>query len=142
MIKSAQIHDLDRIEDIEKASFASPWSRAAIEAEFNKDYSHFFICEEREEIIGYIIVWNLGCEWEVITLAVAERFRRRGVADSLLEYALNCSEVGAEWHLEVACDNDAAISLYKKHGFKHVGIINNYYGQGRNAFRMLRKSLS
>lgn len=138
MIRSACAADLDQIESIENKSFAAPWSRASIEAELYKDYSRFFVYQDGDEVAGYIIIWDLQHEWEVVTLAVAERFRRRGIADVLLKYALSLSHACAEWRLEVACNNCAAVCLYEKHGFKNRGIIRDYYGQGQDAYRMLR----
>lgn len=142
MIRDALITDLDEIESIERASFEEPWSRASVEAEFYKDYSHFFVYEENGILAGYIIIWDLGPEWEVVTVAVAERFRQKGIGRKLLDYALILSGAGAEWRLEVACDNEAAIRLYESYGFVEAGVIKNYYGQGRNAFRMLREAVS
>ena len=140
MIRSACAADLDRIESIENKSFVTPWSRASIEAELYKDYSRFFVYQEGDEVVGYIIIWDLQREWEVVTLAVAERFRRKGIADGLLKYVLSLSQDYSEWRLEVACNNYAAVCLYEKHGFKNVGVIRDYYGQGQDAYRMLRSS--
>lgn len=138
MIRNAVFNDLDTIEEIENNSFAVPWSRVSIEAELYKDYSNVYIYEINNNIAGYIIVWDLGKEWEVVTLAVAECFRRKKVASKLLDYVIGISNNSSLWRLEVACDNLNAINLYKKYSFDVVGTINNYYGQGKNAYRMLR----
>ncbi len=141
MIRNAVNSDIDTIEQIENASFNAPWSRVSIEAELYKDYAKFFIYEIDNSVAGYIIIWDLGKEWEVVTLAVAERFRRLGIGTKLLDYVVNLSGKNVEWRLEVACDNEAAINLYKKYGFDNMSIIKNYYGQGKNAYRMLRQIL-
>lgn len=141
MIREALITDLDVIDNIKNASFEEPWSRASVEAEFYKDYSHFFVYEEGGVLAGYIIVWDLGQEWEVITVAVDEKFRRTGIGGRLLKHVLSLSG-SAEWRLEVACGNEIAIRLYEAYGFIKAGVIKNYYGQGRDAFRMSRAVLS
>ncbi len=41
------------------------------------------------------------------------------------------------WHLEVACKNNSAIQMYKSFGFEITSTITNYYGDGKNAFRMI-----
>ena len=63
-------------------------------------------------------------EREILNIAVAPRFRRRGVADLLLssELASGCS-----YFLEVRESNVAAQTLYRKFGFKEVGRRKKYY---------------
>jgi ribosomal protein S18 acetylase RimI-like enzyme len=38
--------------------------------------------------------------------------------------------------LETATTNEAAIALWKKHGYHELGTLESYYGQGQDAFRM------
>lgn len=138
MIRNALIDDIDFIEEIEKSSFETPWSRVSLEVEFYKDYSKMFIYEIDNIIVGYIIIWDLGKEWELVTLAVSKEYRRMKIGTKLLEYALKLSDSNSIWRLEVDCKNKEAISLYKKYNFNIVGEISNYYGQYKNAYRMLR----
>jgi ribosomal protein S18 acetylase RimI-like enzyme len=39
-------------------------------------------------------------------------------------------------YLETATTNKAAIALWKKHGYREFGTIENYYGRGQHAFEM------
>ncbi len=58
-----------------------------------------------------------------LTIAVGGRFRRRGVASSLLEEAFGWARsVGvSKITLNVRANNRAAISLYERFGFEHEG---------------------
>ena len=41
--------------------------------------------------------------------------------------------------LETATTNSAAIALWEKHGYRELGIVENYYGSGLDAFRMSKE---
>jgi ribosomal-protein-alanine N-acetyltransferase len=97
---------------------------------------------EGEKIGGFILGEMVGSEAHIVTLDVAEAFRRRGVG-SLLLNALenNVIRQGARAViLETAVNNDAAIALWKRHGYRQVGILKHYYLGKVNALQM-RKSL-
>ena len=82
---------------------------------------------------------NLPDEAELLNLAVAPEFRRRGVASALLD-ALDGAAHGAIF-LEVAETNAAAIGLYLKFGWEQSGVRKGYYAQGKiNAIVMKKRS--
>lgn len=136
MIRKGQLYDLDAIYEIECAVFDEPWSRASIEAEFYKDYAEVYVFEKNGTVAGYIIVWYIGKEAELLTVAVGKNNRHAGIGLKLVEHALNEGGQGVSWFLEVACQNIYALGLYEKVGFNKVGIIKNYYGHMKDAFRM------
>ena len=79
--------------------------------------------------IGFILCWRVADEAELLTLAVAERARNRGVGALLLEAAVRgCAASGCDslW-LEVAEDNIAARALYQSSGFRESGRRPGYY---------------
>lgn len=140
LIRKAEYADIEAICRIETVSFEEPWSRASIEAEYFRDISDLFIAEIRGAVVGYIIVWHIGDESELLTLAVDEAFRRMGIGAVLLDYAVSerAKSGKSKWFLEVACENLAAYRLYERYGFVETGVIKDYYGGGKHAFRMAR----
>jgi ribosomal protein S18 acetylase RimI-like enzyme len=46
------------------------------------------------------------------------------------------SRGGKRMVLETAITNAATIALWKKHGYRELGIMKSYYGSGLDAFRM------
>lgn len=140
MIRKAALSDLDDIYKIEQSSFDEPWSRVSIEAEFYKDYADVHVYEDNGRVLAYIITWHIMQEAELVTIAVDERYRRHGVGRQLLMYMLDYYKDCNLWHLEVNCCNSSAISLYESFGFKVNGTIENYYGNGKHAYRMIRNN--
>lgn len=138
MIRKAVLDDLDRIYEIESVSFENPWRKVSLEVEFHKDYADIYVFVADGVTAAYIITWDMESEAELITLAVDPIFRGKGIGTRLLEHVLSLYEESVIWHLEVAADNEKAVSLYIKHGFENTGLIKNYYGEGRHAFRMSR----
>jgi ribosomal-protein-alanine N-acetyltransferase len=82
-------------------------------------------------------------ELHITNLAVAPSKRRSGIADRLLEYALNDGlDKGAAWcQLEVRKTNTAARALYRKHGFRDIGVRRGYYQDGEDAVVMGKELL-
>ena len=71
-----------------------------------------------DPISGYLLARHGGGVLDITRLGVSPRARRRGVGTKLLESAL---ELGHPTILTVRKDNEAAIRLYWKHGFRIVG---------------------
>ncbi|MCC5983518.1 MAG: GNAT family N-acetyltransferase [Rhodobacteraceae bacterium] len=79
-------------------------------------------------------------EAEVLTLAVAPAWRRRGLGQAVLNDALaRAHAAGATASfLEVAADNAAALALYGRMGFRTVGRRRGYYDAGTDALILRR----
>jgi len=100
--------------------------------------SYCLLAEFRGNIAGFILTELAPDEGHIITLDVLEDYRRQGVGALLLASAEKeaASRGGKRLVLETATTNKAAIALWKKHGYRQLGIIESYYGRGRDAFRM------
>lgn len=82
-------------------------------------------------ILGRAVAANekYAGEGEILTIAVDPIYQGRGFGQRLLENAiLHARKIGAsKMYLEVACDNDPAIRLYNKMGFKKIARRKDYY---------------
>ena len=89
----------------------------------------FGFLAEAGEPLGVILCRVAAGEMEVLTLGVTSAARRRGVARALLAAALPVArDLGAaKAFLEVAVDNDPAIALYERLGFRATGLRKSYY---------------
>ena len=96
-------------------------------------------------VLGFVILRRIADESELYQIAVDKAHRRRGLAAGLMSAALawagSCG-INAV-HLEVRESNDAAISLYKKHGFIQTARRKGYYSDPtENAIMMYNAHFS
>ncbi len=126
--------DLGDVLGIEKLSFPSPWPRSQFEKEIKNQFSNKFVAKIAHDggktVVAYIIFWVVADEAHILNIAVHPDFRRQGIAKSLLVFALDRIEEmdGRGIFLEVRRSNIAAQMLYKKFGFREIGVRKGYYG--------------
>jgi ribosomal-protein-alanine N-acetyltransferase len=124
------VGDLDQVLEIERASFPTPWTRAAFcyEIEQNK-VARCTAMRAWRGIVGYLCFWEIGHEIHITNLAVHPEWRRRGVARKLLGAALieGVSRGVILAFLEVRPSNTRALALYESLGFQVIGRRNGYY---------------
>lgn len=91
-------------------------------------WSFGVVDKNTDSIVGAVAL-GMGIEAEILTISVREAWRGRGIGGFLLDAALErAKETGAAVvFLEVRSRAEAPQSLYRKAGFKPVGIRPNYY---------------
>jgi ribosomal protein S18 acetylase RimI-like enzyme len=106
-----------------------PWEAGALARIMALSGGFGWLAWESEVPAGFILVRDLGNECEILSLGVAPRWRRRGVARELLGTAVAEARRRElpSLVLEVAIDNDAASNLYSSAGFVAVGRRARYY---------------
>jgi ribosomal-protein-alanine N-acetyltransferase len=133
-LRRLEPRDLDTVEEIEQASYPTPWSRSMFVAELRKP-SALALGAYSEEggLIGYAFVSRYVDAWHVMNVAVAAGYQRRGVATTLLErlFELTASDPRGGYTLEVRVSNTQAIRLYERLGFEARGIRRGYYTDNR-----------
>jgi [ribosomal protein S18]-alanine N-acetyltransferase len=122
-----------------------PWEAGALARIMALSGGFGWLAFEDEEPAGFILVRDLGNECEVLSLGVAPRWRRRGIAQDLLRTAMEEATRRnlPSMVLEVAVDNEAANDLYRAAGFVAVGRRPRYYQRpdGRIDAMILRLAL-
>jgi [ribosomal protein S18]-alanine N-acetyltransferase len=133
--RKLKLRDLTAIEEIERTSYPTPWSRSMFAGELAKPSS---IClgavdGEREELVGYLIISRYVDAWHVMNIAVAPEYRRKGIARRLMErlFEVTARDARRGYTLEVRVSNEAAIQLYEELGFRARGIRRGYYTDNR-----------
>ncbi|HEY8626669.1 MAG TPA: ribosomal protein S18-alanine N-acetyltransferase [Gaiellaceae bacterium] len=134
-LRRLEMRDLDRIEEIERESYPTPWSRSMFAGELAKPSS---IClgafdTESEALVGYLIISRYVDAWHVMNVAVAPSERRHGIAQHLLErlFELTANDSRRGYTLEVRVSNADAIRLYERLGFQARGLRRGYYTDNR-----------
>jgi [ribosomal protein S18]-alanine N-acetyltransferase len=116
---------------IHATSFTYPWQEADFEQLFVAPgtIADGAIEAKEEHLAGFILSRIAADEAEILTIAVAPEWRRRGIATSLLKphlYGLAAIRV-SRLFLEVDAENTAARALYENFGFEQVGERKAYY---------------
>ena len=133
-LRRIEPRDLDAVDEIEQASYPTPWSRAMFVAELRKPSSLALgAYSEEGGLVGYAFVSRYVDAWHVMNVAVAIDYRRRGVATTLLErlFEITATDPRSGYTLEVRVSNLGAIRLYQRLGFESRGIRRGYYTDNR-----------
>lgn len=132
--------DIDDILAIERVSFSYPWTKSMFINELKNPYSHAHLIRTHlNQVIGYIVFWVIMDEGHILNIAIHPEYRNKGYGSLLLKFSLDYlyKNSGKVMTLEVRRSNIQAIALYKKFGFRVVGIRKNYYISNReDAFVM------
>ena len=135
LFRRLRLRDLGAIEQIERRSYPTPWSRSMFAGELAKPSS---IClgawdEDRGRLIGYLIISRYVDAWHVMNIAVDPPYRRRAIATMMMEelFGLTAGDGRRGYTLEVRVSNEGAIKLYERLGFRGRGVRRGYYTDNR-----------
>lgn len=136
--------DLEEITRIEKETFSIPWSYDSFKDTIDNENTLYLVAHKDKEVAGYAGLWQSLDEGEITNVAVDAKFRRLGIANKLLNIL---EEKGHErginaFFLEVRESNEAAIKLYEKQGFKHLGKRKNFYEKPREDALIMSKIIN
>ncbi len=124
------LNDIGTIVEIERESFASPWTEEAFRAELtNNLFAKYMIMELEGTIVGYGGMWLIIDEAHITNIAVRDKYRGQGYGKLLLREMMKTAHwLGArKMTLEVRVSNEVAQSLYRKMGFYPSGVRPAYY---------------
>ena len=122
-------NDLTDIFALEQSIFSDAWSIDALAETLRQEHSLILLAEEEKKIKGYCILYYVLDEGDVARIAVDKTIRKSGVGYALLEEIWGiCRGKGIiKITLEVRESNQAAVRLYKKHGFQAIAVRKDYY---------------
>lgn len=143
IVRQLQESDLDQVLAMETELFgATAWNRELFLDEIARipNTRWYQVMAEDDQIVGYIGMAVAGTTADLQTIGISPTKQRTGLGSKLLALALTeAKNRGVEQiFLEVAVENEPAISLYKEFGFTQISLRPNYYGPGKNAYVMMR----
>lgn len=141
MIKKTSSENIDILVKLEQECFPTEaWNHEQILSHHKAQNSLLYYLENQtSEPIGYLIYMENPFEIEILRIAVLSKFRKMGIAQSLLDYLESIAN-GREILLEVKSENSPAISLYEKKGFINFAVRKRYYPDGKTAILMKKES--
>lgn len=98
-------------------------------------YVRFLVARENDRIVGCAIGDRNGGQARVINICVDPAAQRRGIGGRLLR-ALDIAIPQGDMVLMVEAENETAKGLYRREGFKEVGVSRNYYGRNLDGIWM------
>jgi [ribosomal protein S18]-alanine N-acetyltransferase len=142
-IRSAVPADAKALLELERRAFTDPWSEASFRDALGSAWTFALVADGAPGIVGYMIGREVAGTGEVLNLAVAPEFRRRGIAGALLEAGLAAFRRRKvdEVLLEVRESNRSAQSLYLSRGFRPIGQRAGYYRNPKEDALVLRLGL-
>ncbi|WP_440896781.1 ribosomal protein S18-alanine N-acetyltransferase [Amphibacillus sp. Q70] len=130
MIRPMGLSDLDQVENIEKRSFKTIWTKKLYQRELIENkFAHYFVIEKQKNMIGFCGIWLVLDEAQVTNIAIDPAYRGQGYGALLFQYMLKRAIVkgAVNLSLEVRKSNKQAQRLYQKFGLQPAGIRKNYY---------------
>lgn len=129
-IRDMSFEDIDRVVQLEKQIFSSPWNAELFRYELrNLEGTIYLVLETDRVLKGYMGAQVLDAEVHITNMAVEPESRRSGMGSALLiECIGRALERGCRWlTLEVRRGNDEALDFYKTFGFEELGLRHGYY---------------
>lgn len=151
ILRYMTVEDIPAVLEIDRLSFASPWSQRSYEFElYDNANAHMIVlvappsggvsgANGAGQIVGYAGMWMIDGEAHVSTLAVHPDWRGQRLGEVLLAGLLSRAMIDrAEYSvLEVRVSNAPAIALYQKYEYVIVGRRKGYYrDNSEDAFLM------
>ena len=129
------------VAELEKICFSDPWSENSVASELKNKLALWLVAEEEGRVAGYIGSQTCTDESDVMNVAVHPDFRRRGMAEALVNALVaELKAIGSHClTLEVRVSNVPAVSLYEKLGFTEIGRRKNYYRNPKEDALIMRK---
>jgi ribosomal protein S18 acetylase RimI-like enzyme len=98
-------------------------------------YVRFLVAREHGRVVGCAIGDRNGGQARVINICVDPASQRQGIGARLLR-ALDDAIPQGDIVLMVEAENDTARKLYRREGFKDVGVSRSYYGRNLDGIWM------
>jgi [ribosomal protein S18]-alanine N-acetyltransferase len=137
IIRRATDRDLTQLHDLEALAFPSPWSLKSLQQELRNSQAYLWVLHQRndEDFLAYIDYWVVAGELHLLKIATHPAHVRQGHGRRLMDHMLAAGEEisASQATLEVRPDNEAAIALYHRYGFREVGRRRAYYPNGDDA---------
>ena len=124
------LRDVDAVSEIERESFAVPWSRDAFVREVTENRcARYLVAREDGMAVAYAGMWLVLDEGHVTNIAVKKAARGRGIGEKIARALMQlAADTGIRYMtLECRRSNLVAQSLYRKLGFQEVGFRKRYY---------------
>ncbi len=129
VVRPMTVEDIWAVVEIEKESFATPWTPHAFRLEMKNHLAVYRVVEVDGRVGAYGGMWLILDEAHVTNIAVHPDYRGRHLGSKIMKVLMKEARQRKllRMTLEVRTQNHVAIALYKKLGFLMAGIRPGYY---------------
>ena len=143
-LREATLEDLDALVRLEEETFDTDRiSRRSFRRFLQNDTDYLLVAEIETGVAGYILLLkHRGTRLaRLYSICVDATARGRGIAEALMRAGEDAvRQRGCAYlRLEVRRDNDPAIALYRKLGYRLFGTIPHYYEDDQEALRFEKR---
>ena len=143
-VRRSEPDDLDALMALEQRVFATDQlSRQSMRRLLVSRTAEVLVAEQGGRLVGTAVVLfrRRSAVARLYSIAVAPPMRGHGVGTTLLEAAEACARYHGcnAMRLEVNQSNAAAISRYRKSGYRQFGLHGAYYEDGGDALRFEKR---
>ena len=129
MVDKIGLDELDRFNELGiqvNSNFVNLFSlNDILNSEFDYVYGYYL----DSKLVGFIHLNEMYENIDIVNIVVDKDYRRKGIGNSLLKYVINLFDDVTGIMLEVNENNQQAIKLYNKLGFKEISLRDRYYGE-------------
>ncbi len=150
IVRRCTLEDLDAVIEINERELPEDYPYFFYKSILDNFPECFLVAQNRNgDVIAYIM-WRVEKapavnslkyinKGHLVSIAVSEKYRKRGVARALLSSSMVSIKKYKikQYVLEVRVSNYTAIRLYEKFNYKVESIKQNYYRDGENAYFMI-----
>jgi [ribosomal protein S18]-alanine N-acetyltransferase len=139
-LRSYEPHDFAALHRLDQSCFPAgiSYSKTTFRYFLTIASADCIVAADGKRIAGFILTEENPPLAHIITLDVAEAYRRQGVGTAvLLESEKNLALLGVRSILlETAIDNDGAVAFWKRHGYRIEAVLKRYYLGRLDAYEM------
>lgn len=131
---------LPQVAAIERLVFPEPLDLDAVTRLWAAERTHYLGVLEDGRLLAYFAFEVAGPTAHVISNATHPEARRRGLALAVLGAgAAAAARLGARWLLgEVRRSNDAQLAVLGRLGWRSIGLVPRFFGNGEDAYVVWR----
>ncbi len=153
LIRRCKLNDLEGVIEVNERELPEDYPYFFYKSILDNFPEAFLVATDKDnKVIGYVM-WRVEQipsmdslkyvnKGHLVSIAVSEEYRRRGIGTTLLSNSISAVKKHkiTELVLEVRVSNYIAIKLYEKFNLKMNSVKKNYYRDGENAYYMVRNA--
>ena len=132
--------DSKQVSELGQRCGLNPWTEKSYREEVQNQLSRYIILEIDDKIIGFVGIWCVVDEAQIMNIGIDPRFQSQGYGKKLMQeiFSIAREEGCLTMTLEVKTSNRVARQMYQSMGFELIGIRKKYYPDNSDCMLMCK----